>query len=100
MCDHQQDLFNVTAVALRACRRRFAGGTPGAELLSGNAEAAGHTCFRLGDAVHSPDHRLLAYTVDTTGTEYYITCIKELAGGALPDPDATAQTGSRARPST
>lgn len=52
-------------------------------LLDANALAAGEKYFRLGNYAVSPDHRLLAYSVDLSGDEVYTTCVKDLATGAL-----------------
>jgi oligopeptidase B len=64
------------------CRRR---GELGNEeiLLDQNPLAAGHGHFRLGASAVSPDHRLLAYSVDTSGAEEFTLYIKDLASGAL-----------------
>jgi oligopeptidase B len=62
------------------CRRY---GEDGAEtiLLDGDSEAAGRDYFRLGGAEHSPDHRLLAYAVDTTGAEAFEVRFRDLVTG-------------------
>jgi oligopeptidase B len=52
-------------------------------LLDLNPLAAGHEYFRLGAFEVSPDHRLLAWSVDTTGAESFTLYVKELATGAL-----------------
>lgn len=52
-------------------------------LLDQNPLAAGHGYFRLGASAVSPDHRLLAYSVDTSGAEEFTLYIKDLASGAL-----------------
>jgi oligopeptidase B len=52
-------------------------------LLDQNPLAAGHGYFRLGASAVSPDHRLLAYSVDTSGAEEFTLFIKDLATGAL-----------------
>jgi len=52
-------------------------------LLDLNPLAAGHDYFRLGAFEVSPDHRLLAWSVDTTGAESFTLYVKELATGAL-----------------
>jgi oligopeptidase B len=55
-------------------------------LLDANAMAAGLAFFRLGGSAHSRDHRLLAYSTDITGSEYYTIRIRDVATGAdLPD---------------
>jgi oligopeptidase B len=65
------------------CRKR--GSLEGAEevLLDLNALAKGHKYFRLGASKASPDHRLLAYSTDTTGAEAYTLVVKDLATGTL-----------------
>jgi len=64
------------------CRRQ---GELGDEeiLLDQNPLAAGHGYFRLGASAVSPDHRLLAYSVDTSGAEEFTLFIKDLGTGAL-----------------
>ena len=48
--------------------------------------AAGHEYFRLGGHAVSPDGRLLAYAVDTNGSERFVLKVRDLATGAdLPD---------------
>ncbi|MGI9040940.1 MAG: S9 family peptidase [Gemmatimonadales bacterium] len=63
--------------------RRF--GPAGAEeiLLDQNPLAAGHGYFRLGAFAVSPDHRVLAYSVDTSGSESFILYFKDLSTGEL-----------------
>lgn len=66
-------------------RRKFAGG-PDEITLDEPALAAGHDYFRLGGHAVSPDGRLLAYAIDTSGSERYVLKVRELATGAdLPD---------------
>jgi oligopeptidase B len=62
------------------CRRAVGSGDE-VVLLDGDAEAAEHEYFRLGDAEHSPDHRYLAYAVDTRGAEAYTLRVRDLASG-------------------
>lgn len=62
------------------CRQPVAGGDE-AVLIDGDAEAAGHDYFRLGAAEHAPDHRYLAYAVDTTGAESWALRFRDLASG-------------------
>ena len=52
-------------------------------LLDGNAAAAGLAYFRVGSLQHSPDHRRLAWTVDTAGSEIFTLYVRDLDGGAL-----------------
>jgi oligopeptidase B len=65
------------------CRRR--GSLDAAEeiLLDQNPLASDHPYFRLGASEVSPDHRLLAYSVDITGAEEFTLYIKDLATGEL-----------------
>jgi oligopeptidase B len=63
-------------------------------LLHGDREAEGQAYFRVADCEHSPDHRLLAYAVDLTGSEIYSVRFKDLAtGGVLEDVLPNAQGG-------
>ena len=52
-------------------------------LLDLNPLAAGHEYFRLGGFEVSPDHRLLAWSADTTGAESFTLYVKDLETGAL-----------------
>ena len=54
-------------------------------LVDGNALAASHTYFRIANVAHSPDHNLIAYAVDTKGSEFYTVNIVEAATGKLID---------------
>jgi oligopeptidase B len=65
------------------CRRRDEDGAPEEVLLDLNRLAAGHAYFRMGAFEISPDHRLLAYSVDTSGAEAYTVFLKDLATGEL-----------------
>jgi oligopeptidase B len=66
-------------------RRKFAGG-PDEIIIDEPALAAGHDYFRLGGHAVSPDGRLLAYAVDTNGSERFVLKVRDLATGAeLPD---------------
>ncbi len=62
-------------------------GDPAEEiLLDENEVAAGHEYFSLGGLAVSPDHRLMAYAVDTTGGERHRLRVRDLSTGAdLPD---------------
>jgi oligopeptidase B len=73
------------------CREPRGGGTA-ETLLDGDALGAGKSYFRLGGFGHSPDHKLLAWGADETGSEFNTLRVRDLATGAdLPDtiPDAT-----------
>jgi len=67
------------------CRRH---GEQGEEriLLDGDREAEGIAYFRLGGVEHGPDHRYLAYAVDTSGAEVYSIRFRNMETGEdLPD---------------
>ena len=65
------------------CRERVAPQGTEEVLLDQNPLAAGHTYFRIGASEVSPDHRLLAYSVDTSGAEEFTLYIKDLTTGEL-----------------
>ena len=46
-------------------------------LLDGDAMAEGKDYFRLAGAAHSDDHKLLAYSFDETGSEYFSLRIRD-----------------------
>ncbi len=52
-------------------------------LLDQNKLAEGHKFFSLGVFAVSPNHRFLAYSTDTTGSETYTIRIKDLQSGEL-----------------
>jgi oligopeptidase B len=51
-------------------------------LLDGDALAADHEYFKFGDAQHSPDHRLEAWSADVKGSEYFSIRVRDWADGA------------------
>lgn len=65
------------------CRKRGGLEAPEEILLDENALAAGQRYFRLGVFEVSPDHRLLAYSTDTDGSEVYTLRVLDLASGEL-----------------
>lgn len=65
------------------CRKRGGLDAPEEILLDENALAAGQRYFRLGVFEVSPDHRLLAYSTDTDGSEVYTLRVLDLASGEL-----------------
>lgn len=68
------------------CRRRAAPDAPEEILLDENVLAEGREYFSLGAVEVSPDHRLLAYSVDYEGSEKYTLRIRDLESGRdLPD---------------
>ena len=62
------------------CRRPRDGGDE-MVLLDGDRQAEGLPFFDLGDASHSLDHRLMAWSADTKGSEYYTIRVRDLATG-------------------
>ncbi|MCA1298399.1 S9 family peptidase [Stappia indica] len=51
-------------------------------MIDGDKEAEGKAYFRLGGAMHSPDHSRLAWAYDDKGSEYYTLLVRDLATGA------------------
>jgi oligopeptidase B len=67
------------------CRQPREGGAE-QELLDGDALAAGKAFFQLGATVHSPDHKLLAWSADDKGSEYDTVRVRDIASECdLPD---------------
>ncbi len=62
------------------CRRPRGGGVE-TVLLDGDAMARGHEFFSFGDAMHAPDHGLLAWSVDTKGSELHTIRFLDMAKG-------------------
>jgi oligopeptidase B len=50
-------------------------------LLDGDALAAGADYFNFGEARHSPDHRLEAWSADLRGSEYFTIRVRDWATG-------------------
>jgi oligopeptidase B len=75
------------------CRRPSDGGEEQI-LLDGNALAKPHAYFRLTGVTHSPDHSLIAYAVDTKGSELYIVKVIEASTGKLVDARVVDANGS------
>jgi oligopeptidase B len=77
------------------CRKPRAndGAQPGGEqiMLDADALSEGKEFFDLGDAEHSPDHRLLAWSADEAGSELFLIRVRDLATGK-DLPDAIAET--------
>jgi oligopeptidase B len=65
------------------CRKRQSLDAEEETLLDQNPLAAAHSYFRVGVTAVSPDHRLLAYCVDTSGAEEFTLYIKDLTTGEL-----------------
>ena len=67
------------------CRTPADGGTE-TILLDADKLAKGHAYFHLGAHDHSPDHRLLAWSVDDAGSEFEKIRVRDLSSGKdLPD---------------
>ncbi len=68
------------------CRRGVQAGSKEEVILDANLLARGTSFFQLQRVAPSPDHRLLAYAVDTVGRRLYTIRIKDLmTGQLLPD---------------
>jgi len=70
------------------CRRPRGGGEE-TILVDGNALSKGHAYFRIGGVSHSPDHTLIAYAVDTKGSEFYAVNVIEAGTGRVVDSHIT-----------
>ena len=58
------------------------GGGEETVLLDGNLLAEGQPYCRIAACAHSPDHELIAYTVDLAGSEDYTLAFRDAASGA------------------
>ncbi len=65
------------------CRKHLSLDAPEEIILDVNILAEGHPFFTLGTLKISPDHQLLAYSYDLTGSEYFTIVIKDLANNEL-----------------
>ncbi len=63
-------------------------------LVDGNALAKPHAYFRIAGVAHSPDHSLIAYAVDTKGSEFYAVNVIEAATGKLIDARIADNNGA------
>jgi oligopeptidase B len=61
------------------CRKMLSMDREEEVLLDLNEMSKGHEYFELGEYKISPDHKFLAYTIDTTGNERYTLYIKYLS---------------------
>ena len=75
------------------CRRPRNGGEERV-LVDGNALAKPHAYFRVAGVAHSPDHSLIAYAVDTKGSEFYTVNVIEADTGAVVDSRIADNNGS------
>lgn len=65
------------------CRKKDNLNAPEEILLDQNQLAGGQGYFGLGTFRTSPDHKLLAYSIDNNGSETYTLYVKDLATGNL-----------------
>ena len=65
------------------CRKKDSLDSPESIILDSNVLAAGMPYFSLGVFDVSPNHQLLAYSIDTDGSESYTVYFKDLASGEL-----------------
>jgi hypothetical protein len=73
--------YDIGAEYPKWYRRKYSGGADDV-IIDEPALAAGHDYFRLGGHAVSPDGRLLAYAVDTNGSERYVLKVRDLTTGA------------------
>ena len=67
------------------CRKKASPNAREEILLDANELATGLAYFDVGVLQVSPDHRLLAYSTDTSGSETYTLYVKDLVTGKLRD---------------
>ena len=68
------------------CRKKGSLDADEQVLIDLNAEAEGRDYLRMGNFAVSPDHSLLAFALDTDGSETYTLRVKDLeTGNLLPD---------------
>ncbi|MDD4052221.1 MAG: oligopeptidase B, partial [candidate division Zixibacteria bacterium] len=67
------------------CRRLKSLDAPEEILLDENQLAAGYGYYNMGNMTVSHDHRLMAYCVDTAGSEVYTIYFKDLTNGRILD---------------
>lgn len=79
-----------------ACRKLQSLDAPEEIFLDMNKMAEGFEYFDLGAFSVSPDHRLLAYSIDTAGNENYTLVIKNLVTGEML-PDTISNTSAPVR---
>jgi len=63
------------------CRRPRASDSGEEVLLNGNTEAGALAYFKIGDVDHDPTHRLVAWSADTKGSEYFTVRLRDVARG-------------------
>jgi oligopeptidase B len=65
--------------------RRAVGGGDEQLLVDGPQRSAGRGYFALPAVTHSPDHQLVAWAEDDTGSEKFKVYVRDLGGGAVLD---------------
>ncbi len=50
-------------------------------LLDGDIQAGDSSYFNIGDCDHSPDHKLIAFSVDDKGSEYFTIALRDTQTG-------------------
>ncbi|MEQ8267559.1 MAG: S9 family peptidase [Parvibaculum sp.] len=63
------------------CRRPREGEGPEEILLDANREAEGEAYFKIGDVDHAPTHKLVAWSADRKGSEYFTVRLRDMATG-------------------
>ncbi|WP_413992787.1 S9 family peptidase [Labrys okinawensis] len=74
------------------CRRPRGGGEE-SMLLDGDALAEGKSFFAFGGSDPSPDHRLLAWSSDENGSEFYVAHILDTTKGVMLDDEVPDTAG-------
>jgi len=62
-------------------------------LFDGDKEGEGADFFNIAAVAHSPDHALIAYAVDRTGSEYFDIRVRRIAEGAEFDETVSSTDG-------
>ncbi|MCJ7606520.1 MAG: prolyl oligopeptidase family serine peptidase, partial [Thermoplasmata archaeon] len=75
------------------CRRRDGPDSPEEVVLDQNVLASGHGFFMVGEVKVSPDHRFVAFSADTNGSELYDLFVHDVSTGRAVD-DAIAGIGA------
>jgi len=73
------------------CRKKGSLDAPEEVLIDENQLAEGHDFFELGVFEISPNHQILAYSFDTSGSEQYLLCFLDLTTHQL-YPETIAET--------
>lgn len=75
------------------CRKPRNLSGPESILLDGNREAESHSYYKIGEMTHSPDHKLVAWSEDTAGAEYYTLRFRNSATGEQLEDQITDTAG-------